>query len=76
MAGRLPDRRGDRLPDRGSGGVPWGWVATGAVGALVAVVLVQAVLALVFGLIRFAVLGAAVVAIGWLVIVGPPSRRR
>jgi hypothetical protein len=76
MAGPVPDRFGDPSPGRRRGGVPWGWVAMGAAGALVVVVILQAVLALFFGLIRLAFIGVAVAAIAWLVIIGPPSRRR
>jgi hypothetical protein len=72
---RLPDPAGGRLPDR-RGGVPWAWVAVGAVGGLVVMLLIQTVLAIVFGLVRWAVIGVVAAAIGWLVIVGPPDRKR
>jgi hypothetical protein len=72
----LPDRFGERLPERRTGGVPWGWVGVGAVAGIAAMLVVQTVLAIVFGLVRWAVIGVAVAAIGWLVIVGPPDRKR
>jgi hypothetical protein len=76
MAGRLPEPAGRRVPEPRRGGVPWGWVAVGAVGALGVVLVIQTVLAVIFGLFRLALIGAAVAAIAWLVIIGPPSRKR
>jgi hypothetical protein len=51
-------------------GVPWGWVAVGAVAALAVVTVVQ------FGLVRLAIVVVAIAVIGWLVVVGPPDRKR
>jgi hypothetical protein len=57
-------------------GVPWGWVAVGAVAALAVVTVVQVVLAFLFGLVRLAIVVVAIAVIGWLVVVGPPDRKR
>ncbi len=67
----LPERRGG-VPDRRSG-VPWGWVAVGAVAAVAAVLLIQVVLSIVFGLVRSAAVVVVLAVIAWLVIVGPPD---
>jgi hypothetical protein len=74
MVGRLPEHPGHRPPARR--GAPGGWIAVGAVGALVVVSVLNVVLGFVFGLIRLAVIGLGIAAIAWLVLVGPPSRRR
>ncbi len=60
------------MPDK-RGGVPWGWVAVGAVAAVGGVLLVQVALSIVFGLVRSAALVVVLAVIAWLVIVGPPS---
>lgn len=72
---RLPEPARGRVPE-GRGGVPWGWVAVGAVGALVVIAVVQTVLAFLFGLLRLGLIAAAVAVIGWLVLIGPPERKR
>ena len=69
------DRFGDRLPER-RGGVPWGWVGVGAIAGIAGMLAVQTVLAIVFGLVKWAALGVVVAVIAWLVIIGPPSRKK
>ena len=65
--GRLPAERR---------GVPWGWVAVGAVGGIAAMAVLDAVLGFVFGVVRLAVIVAGVAVLAWLVLIGPPDRRR
>jgi hypothetical protein len=74
--GWLPEPADDRRPAPRRGGAPWGWIAVGAVGALVVVSVINVVLGVVFGLIRLALIGLAVVGIAWLLLIGPPTRRR
>ena len=71
----LPDRYRGGLPEERRG-VPWGWIALGAVGALAVVVVVQTLLAIVLGLVKAAVVVVALAALAWVVIIGPPDLRR
>jgi hypothetical protein len=72
MAGDLERYRGPDRPARFSKTT----LGVGIVIGLVAALAVNFVVALITGLIRFAVVGTIVVAVAYLVIIGPPSRKR
>jgi hypothetical protein len=72
MAGDLERYGGTGRPARFSKATLGVGIAIGLVAALA----VNFLVALITGLIRFAVVGTIVIVIGYLVIVGPPSRKR